>query len=115
MLQLSQGHISRRLVPLEYPSPDRLEDAGGAHASADTHGDHAVFDVPSRHLAQQGSGELRASAAQRMPARNGYAVYVDLRRVDSQQLDHSKCLRRECLVQLDQGDIVERSDLKSTR
>src|ERR1035437_1652187 len=108
MLQLSQGHISRRLVPLEYPSPDRLEDAGGAHASADTHGDHAVFDVPSRHLAQQGSGELRAGAAERMAERDGAAVDVDLGKIKAEHLDDGERLRGERLVQLDQVDIVER-------
>src|SRR5450755_3587076 len=41
-----------------------LKDAGGAHAAADAHGDHAIAGAAALHLAHELHGELGAGAAQ---------------------------------------------------
>src|ERR1700739_2141309 len=43
-----------------------LEDAGGAHAAADAHGDHTVACVAALELADDGGREFCAGAAERM-------------------------------------------------
>src|SRR5258708_33690130 len=54
-----------------------LEDAGGAHASADAHGDHAVARVLALEFAEDGGGELCAGAAERVGEGGGGAVWSD--------------------------------------
>src|SRR5713226_4150511 len=41
---------------LPNPSSEALEDAGGAHAAADAHGDHAVACVAALEFADDGGG-----------------------------------------------------------
>ncbi len=60
------------IVPYEI-----FENSSCALAAADAHGHHAVARVLALHFAQDGGGELRAGAAQRMPQRDRAAVDVD--------------------------------------
>src|SRR5580704_2986642 len=53
-----------------------FENAGSALAAADTHGDHTVARVFAMHFAQNGGGEFRPGAAQRMSECDGAAVGV---------------------------------------
>src|SRR5580692_6940365 len=53
-----------------------FENAGSALAAANTHSDHAVARVFAVHFAQNGGGEFRAGAAQRMSERDGAAVGI---------------------------------------
>ena len=52
------------------------KDTRRALAAADAHRHHSVARVPALHFAQDGGGELRAGATQRMPQRNGAAVGI---------------------------------------
>ena len=56
---------------------EQLEDAGGAHAAADAHGDHSVARAPRFHLLEKRCGEFGAGAAEGMAERDGAAVDVD--------------------------------------
>ena len=85
-----------------------LKDSGGAHASAYTHCYHAVPRFAARHLAQQRGRELGSGAAQRMAERDGSAVDVDFRRVDSKHLDDGERLSGKGFVQFDDVDLFQR-------
>src|SRR5260370_16450164 len=57
-----------RMTRTSMPDPRRnvleaLEDAGGAHAPADAHGDHAVAGVAALEFADDGRGKFCAGAA----------------------------------------------------
>ena len=54
-----------------------FENAGGALAAADAHRHHAVFYVAALHFTQDGGGEFRARATQRMSEGDGAAVEVE--------------------------------------
>ena len=84
----------------------QLEDAGGAHAAADAHGDHAVAGVAALHFAQQRRGELGAGAAQRMAERNGAAVDVHLLGIETERANDGQRLCGKSLIQLDDADVV---------
>src|SRR5579862_5774475 len=65
-----------------------LDDARGAHSSADAHGDHAVASVAALQFAHNRSSKLCASAAERMPKCDGAAIGIHLFRVQSGLLNH---------------------------
>src|ERR1700722_12305243 len=70
------------IVPYEI-----FENTSRALAAADTHGHHAVARVLAMHFAQDGGGELGASAAQRMAqsycaAVGIYTVEIEIRFAD---------------------------------
>src|ERR1700738_5120256 len=87
---------------------EALEDAGGTHASADAHGDHAVAGVLALEVADQGGGEFGSGAAERMAEGDCAAVGIDTRGVEAGLLDYGKGLRGEGFVELDYGDVAER-------
>src|SRR4051794_6578661 len=57
----------------------QFENSGGALATANTHGDHAVAGIGPLQLAQQSSGELRARASQRVAQSDCSTVSIYLR------------------------------------
>src|SRR6267143_1588831 len=89
-----------------------LEDAGGAHAAADAHGDHAIAGVFALEFADDGGGEFCAGAAERVAEGDGAAVGIDARSVEAGLLDDGEGLRGEGLVELDHGDVVQRKTRK---
>ena len=60
-----------------------LEDAGGAHAAADAHGDHAVFGVAALEFPNNRSCKFCAGAAERMAQGDSAAVGIDARRIET--------------------------------
>src|SRR3974390_2399348 len=95
-------YVSRECWRLE-----ALEDAGGAHSTTDAHGNHAVAGVAARELANQGSGEFRAGAAQGVPQGNGAAIGIHASRIEIGLLNDGQGLRREGFVKFNDGDVVE--------
>jgi hypothetical protein len=65
-----------------------LEDACGAHAAADAHGDHAVAAVATLHLVHELDGELGAGRAHRVAEGDRAAVDVGLLQVHADLPDH---------------------------
>src|SRR6185312_8651440 len=80
----------------------------GAHASAHTHGYHAVFGFAAGHLAEEGGGEFGPGAAERVAEGDGSSVDVDLRGVDAEYLDDGERLGGEGFVEFDDADVFER-------
>src|SRR6266850_1398087 len=68
-------------------SSEALEDAGGAHAAADAHGDHAVAGVAALEFANERGGEFCAGAAEGMAESDGAAVGIDAGSVEASLLD----------------------------
>ena len=89
------------------PSSDPFENSRRALAAADAHGDHAVARVAPLHFAEDGRGQFRAGAAERMAQRDGAAVDVDDFRIESGGADHGQRLRRESFVEFDDADVVQ--------
>src|SRR5260370_28144525 len=85
---------------------EALEDTGGAHAAADAHGDEAVAGVAALQFANDGCGELRASAAQRMADGHGAAIDVDARRIEARDFDDGKRRRGEGFIQVNHMDLL---------
>src|ERR1700733_7396136 len=53
-----------------------FENAGGALASANAHGDHAVLRVLAMHFAQDCRGEFRTGSGEGMAERDGAAIGI---------------------------------------
>src|ERR1700740_1659149 len=85
-----------------------LEDAGGAHASPDAHGDHAVAGVFPLQIADQRGGELGSGAAKRVAEGDRATVGIYARGVEGGLLDYGERLRGESFIEFDYGDIAER-------
>src|SRR5258708_7388921 len=56
---------------LQNQESEALEDAGGAHAAADAHGDHAITRIAALQFADDGDGEFCAGAAEGMAESDG--------------------------------------------
>src|SRR5207245_7406789 len=84
-----------------------LENARGAHAAADAHGNHAITRLAALEFAQNCGGQLRAGAAERMAESNGAAIRIDAGWVETGEANYGKRLRGEGLVQLDDIDLLE--------
>src|SRR6266853_1520705 len=84
-----------------------LEDAGGAHAATDAHGDHAVARVATLQFAEDSGGEFCAGAAERVAEGDGAAVGVDAGGVEAGLLNDGERLRGEGFVELDDSDVAE--------
>jgi len=55
--RMDTARMSRTSMPSAKPtSREALEDAGGAHAAADAHGNHAVAGVAALEFADDGGG-----------------------------------------------------------
>src|SRR5260370_567804 len=101
-----------RMTRTSMPDPRRnvleaLEDAGGAHAAADAHGDHAVAGVAALEFADDGGGKFCTGAAERMAEGDGAAVGIDAVGIQAGLLDDGQGLRSEGFVQFDYGHVVE--------
>src|SRR6266478_9984315 len=92
---------------LQSQESEALEDAGGAHATADAHSDHAVAGVTALKFADEGGGEFCAGAAEGVTEGDGAAVGIDARGVETGLLDYGKGLRGEGFVEFDDGHVVE--------
>src|SRR5260370_20874341 len=66
---------------LQNQESEALEDAGGAHAAADAHGDHAITRIAALQLSCAGGGEFCAGAGEGMGERAGAGVGVEARRI----------------------------------
>src|SRR5580704_11592376 len=75
-----------------------FENSGGALASADAHGDHAILRVFTMHFAQDGGSEFCAGAAQRMTERYRTAVGIDAIEIQTSFSNYSQRLHREGFV-----------------
>src|SRR3954454_25042157 len=60
-----------------------LEDPGGAHAAADTHGHQAVAAISALELAENGSCEFGSGATQRVTERDRAPIWIYARRIES--------------------------------
>src|SRR5260370_30769128 len=89
-------------------SGEPLEDAGGAHASADAHGDHAVAGVFALQIADQRGGEFGSSAGKRVAEGDRATVGIYARGIEGGLLDYGEGLRREGFTEFDYCDITER-------
>src|SRR5204863_9316813 len=85
-----------------------FENAGGAHASADTHRYHSVSPIPTFQLAQNTGSQFRAGATKRMAQCDGATIDVDLLRIESECLDHRERLCRKRFVQLNHINLSQR-------
>ena len=94
---------------------EAFEDTGGAHATADAHGDHAVAGVAALQFAHERGGEFGSGAAERMAEGDGAAVGIDARGIQIGLLDDGEGLRGERFVQFDHGEIVERESREIKR
>src|SRR6266851_2246470 len=56
---------------------EALEDAGGAHAAADAHSDHAVAGAAALEFTDDGGGEFCAGAAERVAQSDSTAIGID--------------------------------------
>src|SRR5260370_34768834 len=65
---------------LQNQESEALEDAGGTHAAADAHGDHAITRIAALQFADDGGGEVCARAAQGMGESDGGAGGIHARR-----------------------------------
>ncbi len=92
-------------MPSELIPYQIFENAGSALAAADAHGDHAVSRVFAMHFAQDGGGEFRAGAAQRMAERDGAAVGIHAIEIQTGLANHGQRLHREGFVQFDDADV----------
>src|SRR5689334_20320441 len=61
-----------------------LEQAGGAHAAADAHGDDGILRLAAAAFDQRVAGQARARHAVGMADRDGAAIDVDLLRIDAE-------------------------------
>src|SRR6267143_2895136 len=84
-----------------------LEDAGGAHAAADAHGDHAIAGVFALEFADDGGGEFCAGAAEGVAKGDGAAVGIDARGVKAGLRDDREGLRGKGFIELDDGHVAE--------
>src|SRR5580704_381081 len=84
-----------------------FEDACGAHAAADAHGDHAVACVATLQFADERGGELGAGAAEGMSESDGSAVGVYPPRIQVGLLNYREGLSGESFVQFDGGQIIQ--------
>src|SRR5687767_7805233 len=65
-----------------------LENPGGAHAGADAHGHHAVFELVAAQGMDQGGGADGTGRTQRVAQGNRPAHRVDFRRIKTEVVDH---------------------------
>src|SRR5207247_9437773 len=92
---------------LQTQESEALEDAGGAHAAADAHGDHAITRIAALQFADDGGGEFCAGAAEGMAERDGAAVGIDARRVEAGLPDDGQRLSGGSFDELDDGGVDE--------
>src|SRR6266571_3734658 len=92
---------------LQNQESEALDDAGGAHAAADAHGDHAITRIAALQFADDGGGEFCSGAAEGMAERDGAAAGIDARRVEAGLPDDGKRLSGERFVEFDDGDVAE--------
>src|ERR1019366_136693 len=85
-ISLSSMNPLRPLRPLWLS--DVLNNSGSAHAAAYAHGHDAILAVTALQVANDGRGEFRASAAERMAERDRAAVRVHFCRIDARFFDH---------------------------
>src|SRR5918912_2985629 len=85
-----------------------LQDASGAHAAADAHGDEAVLRAAALHLVDQLYRELRARGTHRVAERDGPTVDVRLVEVHADLTYDGERLGRKRFVELDEVDVIQR-------
>merc|ERR1719264_2297173 len=83
-----------------------LDDAGGAHARSDAHGDHAELPPGALQLRQQCGDLPRAGAAEGVAQGDGTALRVHLLHRDLEVLDGHGRLRGEGLVDLEDVHVL---------
>ena len=98
-LEISPGQGATRLGWTIELIP--FEDGGGAHSSADTHGDHSVACFAAVELGEEGGGEFGSGAAEGVAECDGSAVDVDDGGVEPEGADDGEGLGGEGFVELD--------------
>src|SRR3954465_8977702 len=83
-LASSMFAMGRALLARHFRSMDDFEQARGAHAAADAHGDDGVFGVAPAALDQGVAGQARPGHAIGMTDRDRAAVDVELLRIDAE-------------------------------
>src|SRR5213596_2213388 len=84
-----------------------LDDARTAHAAADAHGHEAVALLAAAKLVEDGYGQLRARATERMAERDGAAVDVDPLARQRAFAHDGERLTSEGFVEFDQVEVFE--------
>src|SRR6476619_3286413 len=87
-------------------SADNFEQARGAHATADAHGNDGVFGLAPAALDQGVTGQARPGHAVGMTNRDRADVDVELFRIDAELVEAIDHLHRKRLVQFPKIDIV---------
>src|SRR5712672_4155262 len=89
------------------PASDPLEDRREAHAGADAHRDHSVFELRvALHGAYQRRDADGASGTEWMAQGDGTSERIDLCRIEVERAQASNGLSRESFVELDPVEIV---------
>src|SRR5438105_13416480 len=83
-----------------------LEQAGGAHAAADAHGDDRALRLAAAAFDQDMPGHARAAQAVRMPDGDGAAIDIELVRRNAEAVAAVQHLTGERFVELPQVDVV---------
>jgi len=102
--------VCERHTRLLLTTPGRLsdfEEAGCAHAAANTHCHDDVFESAAFAFDQRVHGHARAAHAVRMTDRNRAAVDVEAIVRNAQRVAAVHGLHRERLVELPQSDVVD--------
>src|SRR5256885_16431660 len=82
-----------------------LDDPRAAHAAPDAHGHEAVALLAATKLVEDGDGQLRARATERMTERDGAAVDVDPLARQRAFAHHGERLTSEGFVEFDQVEV----------
>src|SRR5882724_12059893 len=89
------------------PLRHALDDTRAAHAATDAHGHEAVALLAATKLVEDGDGQLRARATERMAERDGAAVDVDPLARQRAFAQHGERLTGEGFVEFDQVEVFE--------
>src|SRR5438876_2453693 len=95
------------MAPCIEPLRRALENARAAHAAADAHGHQTVALLATTKLVEDGDGQLRARASERMAQRDGAAVDVDPLTRQGALAHHGERLTSERFVEFNQVEVLE--------
>src|SRR5258706_14896113 len=91
------------------------EDPRGAHATANTHSDHAVAGIAAFQFANDAGGKFGPGAAERMIQCGRSTVGVYFRWLEAGLLDDGVRLSGKRLIQLEYGNVFLLQTRKLTR
>ena len=99
--------VLARVIAGKRRSLDSFDDRRDTLTDADAHGRETVAAAALFHFMDEGRHDPGAAAAQRMSQGNGAAIDVESVETDAELAGAGKHLRCECLVDLDQIDLLD--------